>query len=81
MWLESYLDNEEVKQSILSLDVLKYLVGAVSLLKRQPPRNSLKPKDDKGLYTSDPQYSQINGLLGPVRKSIITTVNYNETSS
>lgn len=35
-WLHAHLQNEEVQQSILALDIFKYLSGAVELLKRQP---------------------------------------------
>ncbi|XP_064630195.1 uncharacterized protein LOC135489040 isoform X2 [Lineus longissimus] len=47
IWLDAYLENEEVKQSILALDILKYLNGAVLLLKRQPPRNAGKGKESR----------------------------------
>jgi hypothetical protein len=47
VWLDGYLENEEVKQSILALDILKYLNGAALLLKRQPPRNAGRVKDTR----------------------------------
>ena len=37
-WLEGFIANEEVKQSILALDIFKYLLAAVELLKRQPKK-------------------------------------------
>ncbi|XP_074644045.1 uncharacterized protein LOC141900888 [Tubulanus polymorphus] len=37
-WLDSYIENTEVKQSVLSLDVFKYLDGITQLLMKQPPR-------------------------------------------
>ena len=35
-WLDGALQNPEVKQSILALDIFKYLNGIAELLKRQP---------------------------------------------
>ncbi|XP_013397179.1 uncharacterized protein LOC106163977 [Lingula anatina] len=40
-WLSESIQNDEVKQSILSLDIFKYLFGAVSLLKKQPKKKGV----------------------------------------
>ena len=40
-WLAGCLGNPEVKQSVLALDIFKYLAGIVELLGRQPRGRSL----------------------------------------
>ncbi len=60
-WLSSAIQSEEVKQSILALDVFKQLAGIVELLKRQPKGRSRSrgpPKDRKQYGTSGEDASE-----------------------
>ncbi len=59
-WLSNSIQNEEVKQSILALDVFKNLTGVVELLKRQPKGRSRSrgPPNRKQLATASDDMSK-----------------------
>ena len=53
-WLQTAIQHPEVRQSVLSLDVFKYLDGIISLLKRQPKgRSSSRPPPARSQYSAD----------------------------
>lgn len=63
-WLEGALQNPEVKQSILALDIFKYLNGIAELLKRQPRgRSRSRSAANQKAYVQNDDISSCKYLL------------------